>query len=106
MDVDAQTADALCAASVIENRKGCLTCEPYPFTDKEPPQLSIDPAAEAAMNIPGCEKEVKDPQDYVPEKSQHNLLVQPRCYYSTDASADREKEVLDVVKDKIGRAHV
>ena len=100
MDVDPSTANPACLASLlISNEDGGLTCAPYPLTDAEPPTLVIDAATEAAMNVFGSDKEIKDPQDYVPKQSQHNLLVQPRCYISTDASADLEKVVLDVVKD-------
>ena len=100
MDVDPPTSNPLCPASLlISNEDGGLTCEPYPLTDAEPPSLAIDAATEAAMNVFGSHHEIKDPQDYVPKESKHNLLVQPRCYISTDASADKEKVVLDVVND-------
>ena len=100
MDVDPPTANPPCLASLlISNEDGGLTCEPYPLTDAEPPTLVIDAAAAASMNVFGSHHEIKDPQDYVPKEAKHNLLVQPRCYISTDASADKEKVVLDVVND-------
>ena len=101
MDVGAQTCDIECAASLLTlSEDGRLTCVGYPhMRDKEPPELVIDAAAAAAMNVRGSDKEVKDPQDYVPEPKQHSLLAVPCCYISTDASADREKAALDVAKE-------
>ena len=101
MNVDAQTCDIKCAASLLTlSEDGRLTCVGYPHMgDKEPPELVIDAAAAAAMNVSGSDKENKDPQDYVPEPKQHSLLAMPYCYISTDASADREKAALDVVKE-------
>jgi len=106
MDLDDPTttipAEPLCAASLLtapEQDPG-FTCEPYPlFPDKEPPVVAVDAATASAMNVPGSQNEIKDPQDYVPAQQQHNLLLMPRCYISTDASADREKEVLDVANE-------
>ena len=94
-------AEPLCAASLLTAPKdGGITCEPYPlFPDKEPPVVAVDAATASAMNVPGSHNEIKDPQDYVPAHHQHNLLLMPRCYISTDASADREKEDLDVAKE-------
>ena len=100
MQVDAPAHDPLCRASLLVSLEdGSLTSEPYPLTAFEPPPLAIDAATEAAMRVAGSDKEIKDPQDYVPAGQHHNLLVQPRCYYSTDASANREKEVLDGIKE-------
>ena len=101
MNMDAPPFDPKCAASLLMvGKSGELTCEPYPHMGgKEPPAVAIDDAAAAAMKLSGSHNEVTDPQDYVPEAKQHNILVQPRCYYSTDESADREKEVLDVIKN-------
>jgi len=101
MNVDAQTYDIKCAASLLTlSENGGLGSEGYPHMgDKEPPELVIDAAAAAAMNVCGSDKEIKDPQDYVPDLKQHNLLAMPLCYISTDASADCEKAALDVVKE-------
>ena len=101
MNVDAQTCDIKCAASLLTlSEDGRLTCVGYPHMgDKEPPEIIIDAAAAAAMDACGSDKEIKDPQDYVPEPKQHSLLAVPYCYISTDASADREKAVLDVAKE-------
>ena len=101
-DPTTTSTEPLCAASLlsVSEQDPGLFSEPYPlFPDKEPPVVAVDAATASAMNVPGSQNEIKDPQDYVPAHHQHNLLLMPRCYISTDASADREKEDLDVAKE-------
>ena len=105
MEVDSRALDPKCRASLLVSLEdGSLTSEPYPLTAHEPPLLVIDAATEAAMSMPGSDKEIKDPQDYVPEEHHHNLLAQFRCYISTDASADAElalRKIVDEHKVKV-----
>ena len=97
-------ADPGCAASLIgfgalpDGDRALLT-SPFPTNDREPQEVELDEAAQAAIAAAGPGKEVKDPLDYAPES--HEVCANARFAISTNESARAELGLQEELKNAL-----